>query len=55
MGGMGAAGAFGQPQAQAQGQQGQGKINFQDPFSSNILSKKWSDYSTQQYCHVKVS
>ena len=45
MGGMGAAGAFGQPQAQAQGQQGQGKINFQDPFSSNILSKKWSDYS----------
>ena len=51
MGGMGGTGAYGQPQAQAQGQQGQGKINFQDllqvnnlekvPFSFNILSKKY--------------
>ena len=32
MGGMGGTGAYGQPQAQAQGQQGQGKINFQDIF-----------------------
>ena len=39
MGGMGAAGAFGQPQAQAQGQQGQGKINFQDPFLPTFYQK----------------
>ena len=39
MGGMGAAGAFGQPQAQAQGQQGQGNINFQDLLQVNNLEK----------------
>ena len=39
MGGMGGTGAYGQPQAQAQGQQGQGKINFQDLLQVNNLEK----------------
>ena len=57
MGGMGGTGAYGQPQAQAQGQQGQGKIYLQDLlqvnnlekvyFLQHFVKKNWSDYSTQ--------
>ena len=36
---MGGAGAFGQPQAQPQAQQGQGKIDFQDLLQVNNLEK----------------